>query len=209
MRTTRSWLLLVLALVVCCAESPSAAIAHPHVWVTAKAEVVYAQGKIVAIDHHWTFDEFYTAMAIEGLDKNGDGVYSREELAGLAEVNMQGLKEFDYFSYATRGTEKIAFGAPTGAWLEHKDGVLTLHYRLPLEKPVAGDATGFSLAVYDPSFFIAFEMAKDNPVTLAGAPAGCKITFGDPEAPAKSDQPDGSVFATPSAKAAVVTCGKT
>ena len=47
----------------------------------------------------WTFDEFYTAMALQGLDTDGDGKYSAEELKPLAEVNVNSLKEFDYFTY--------------------------------------------------------------------------------------------------------------
>ena len=92
---------------------------------------------------------------------------------------MDGLKEFDFFTFAKLGDAKIAFGAPVDYWLEHKDGILTLHFRLPLKQPVAADAKGFQFAVYDPSFFIAFELAKGDAVTLAGAPADCKITVGE------------------------------
>ena len=193
--------------------------AHPHVWVTSKAEVVYEKSQIVAIQHHWTFDEFYTAMAIQGLDKNGDGIYSREELADLAKTNMDGLSEFDFFTFATLAKVKVEFAPPVDAWLEHKDGILTLHYRLPFKKPIPASTEGFSFAVYDPSFFIAFELAKGEAVTLAGAPAGCKVTAGVVEEPAESAdnqtltgafsaQLGGSVFASGPTKAAVVTCAK-
>ena len=33
-------------------------------------------------------------MAVEGLDTNKDGKYSREELAELAKVNVTSLKDF-------------------------------------------------------------------------------------------------------------------
>jgi ABC-type uncharacterized transport system substrate-binding protein len=190
--------------------------AHPHVWVTSKAEVVYEQGRIAALQHHWTFDEFYTSMAVQGLDTNNDGVYSREELAELAKVNMEGLKEFDYFSYAKLGEGKLAFGAPADAWLEHKDGILTLHFKLPLKAPLAAEASGFSFAVYDPSFFIAFELAKGDAVTLAGGPAGCTISVGQLEetadektlAGAMSQQLGGMGMGTGNTKSAAVTCAK-
>ena len=55
--------------------------------------------QITGIRHHWTFDEFYTAMAMQGLDTDGDGVYSKEELEPLAKVNVESLKEFDYFTF--------------------------------------------------------------------------------------------------------------
>ncbi len=61
--------------------------------------------------HKWLFDEYYTTMAIEGLDKNKDGVYDREELAELAKVNIEGLKDFAYFTFPGLGGKEIALGA--------------------------------------------------------------------------------------------------
>jgi ABC-type uncharacterized transport system substrate-binding protein len=77
-----------------------AALAHPHVWATVRSEILLGPNhQITGIRHAWTFDEFYTAMAIEGLDANKDGVYSKEELQPLAKVNVESLKDFDYFTY--------------------------------------------------------------------------------------------------------------
>ena len=45
--------------------------------------------QIVGIRHAWTFDEFYSAMAVQGLDTNGDGVFSADELKPLAEANIK------------------------------------------------------------------------------------------------------------------------
>ena len=57
------------------AASAAPALAHPHVWVTASATVLYDHNTITGLQQAWTFDEFYTQQAIEGLDKNGDGKY--------------------------------------------------------------------------------------------------------------------------------------
>jgi hypothetical protein len=38
-------------------------------------------------------------MAVQGLDSNGDGAFSAEELRPLAEVNVNSLKDFDYFTF--------------------------------------------------------------------------------------------------------------
>ncbi len=156
--------------------------AHPHVWVTAEATVLYANGTITGLQQAWTFDEFYTQQAIEGLDKNGDGKYDRKELSELAQVNIDGLKEFEYFTFAKLGDAPLKFKPPVDYWLDYSDkGILTLHFTLPLEKPLAADATGFNFAIYDASFFIAFDLAPKDPVKLgAGAPAGCKAAIHEP-----------------------------
>ena len=48
------------------------AIAHPHIWVTTRAEVVVENGAIVAIRHNWIFDEYYSRTAIDGLDAHDE-----------------------------------------------------------------------------------------------------------------------------------------
>lgn len=156
--------------------------AHPHVWVTMKETVLYDKGSVTGLQQAWTFDEFYTQQAIEGLDKNGDGKYSREELAELAKVNIDGLKEFDYFTYAKLGETPLKFKPPIDYWLDYSDkGILTLHFTLPLEKPLSSETPRFNFAVFDPSFFIAFDYAETDPVKLsASAPTGCKAAIHEP-----------------------------
>lgn len=162
------------------AISPSAA--HPHVWVTVEAKVMYDKGTVTGLEHKWTFDEMYTTMAIQGLDTNNDGTYDRTELAELAQVNIDGLKEFDYFTFAKLGSGAIAFAQPKDYWLEYTDGKLSLHLTTPLQSPVLAEAEGLSFAVYDPSFFIAFDLAKDAPVKLSeAAPSGCTATIAVPK----------------------------
>ena len=44
--------------------------AHPHVWIMFETTVLYEKGTFTGVRHKWTFDEYYAATAIEGLDKN-------------------------------------------------------------------------------------------------------------------------------------------
>ena len=147
------------------------AAAHPHVYITFETTVLYDKGTFAGVRHKWMFDEFYTTMAIEGLDKNKDGVYDREELAELAKVNIEGLKDFAYFTFPGLGGKEIALGDARDYWLEHKDGLLSLHFTLPFASPVLSEAKGLTISVYDPTYFIAFEPAKDKPARISeGAP---------------------------------------
>jgi ABC-type uncharacterized transport system substrate-binding protein len=172
----------LLALGVALAWSVAPASAHPHVWVTVETTVLYEGGNITGLRHKWTFDDAYTEMAIQGLDTNNDGDYSREELAELAQVNIDGLKEFGYFTAAKLGKAPISTKPPVDYYLEYKDKLLSLYFTLPFEKPILSDAPEFNFAVFDESFFIAFDFGKDNPVKLsAGAPQGCHVNVGIPE----------------------------
>ena len=189
MRATTSILAMTAAVAgLSCATSH--ALAHPHVWVTMKETVLYDKAAITGLQQAWTFDEIYTQQAIEGLDKNGDGKYDREELKELAQVNIDGLKEFEYFTFAKLGDKPLKFNPPVDYWLEYTaKGILTLHFTLPLEQPVPADATGFNFAVFDSSYFIAFDFAEADPIKLsANAPTTCKPSIHEPPEDADTQQ---------------------
>jgi ABC-type uncharacterized transport system substrate-binding protein len=174
----RSRFALVTALV---AAIPTAAEAHPHVFVDARAELVFdPAGEVTAVRHVWQFDEAFSEYAIQGLDANDDGKLSDEELAPLAKVNVDSLKEYDFFTYLRTGGKKLPFVQPSEYWLEFHGGRLTLFYTLPLKTPVAikGRAT---LEVFDPEYFVAFTFLKDKPVVLKDAPAGCSASYRPPK----------------------------
>ena len=158
-----------------------AAQAHPHVWITMKTEVVYApDGSVTGIRHAWAFDDMFSAFATQGLDQKTNGEFTREELSSLADVNVNSLKEFDYFTFVTAEGKKETLTDPEKGkyWLDYKDAVLTLNFVLPLKTPVK--ARELAVDIYDPTIFVDFAFATQEPVKLAGAPAGCKLTVTPP-----------------------------
>src|SRR3954453_20680929 len=88
----------------------SPAAAHPHVWVTVTSHVIFdAKGEATGLRQAWKFDDMYSTFAVEGLPQKTKGVFTREELAPLAEVNMTTLKDSDYFTFAKIGGKPVAF----------------------------------------------------------------------------------------------------
>jgi ABC-type uncharacterized transport system substrate-binding protein len=158
----------------------TAASAHPHVWVTVKSELVYApDGSLTGVRHAWTFDDMFSAFALQGIEAKKKGEFTREELASLAEVNVTSLKEFEYFTYATANRKKVDFvDPPAGYYLDfdQKESVLTLHFLLPLKHPLK--AKNLTVEVFDPEYFIDFSLVEKDPAKLVGAPAQCKLTVG-------------------------------
>jgi len=148
--------------------------AHPHVWVTMRTDLVYApDGRITGIRHAWSFDDMFSTFAVQGLESKEKGKFTREELAPLAKVNVESLKEFDYFTYASADGAKIALADPTpDYWLDYNDQVLTLNFTLPLKTPVK--AKELKIEIYDPTIFVDFSFDKQNPARLVGAPK-CKL----------------------------------
>ncbi len=153
--------------------------AHPHVWVTMKSEFVYgADGSVTGVRHAWTFDDMFSTFATQGLDSKEKGKFTREELAPLAQVNVESLKEFDYFTFARANGKKADLSPPTDYWLEFKDGLLTLHFTLPFKTPVKTQT--LDVEVYDGTYFVDFALAEKEPVTLVNAPPACKLAVARP-----------------------------
>ena len=156
--------------------------AHPHVFVTSRAEVVYApDGKVTGVRHAWTFDRAYSAFITQGLDANKDGRLTPDELQALAKENTESLVDFEYFTVLKANGAKQPFDAPRDYGMTYADEEATLSYLLPLKAPALANKA-LSLEVFDPSFYVSFTMAEGDAVKLAGAPKGCATTVSRPKA---------------------------
>ena len=149
--------------------------AHPHVWVTMKSEVLYApDGSVTGVRHAWSFDDMFSAFATQGLEGKEKGKFTRDDLAPLAKVNIESLKEYDYFTYAMADGKKVEMNDPLpDYWLDYDNQILTLHFTVPLKTPVK--AKKFSVDIYDQTIFVDFSFDKAKPAHLVDAPAGCKL----------------------------------
>ncbi|WP_342163651.1 DUF1007 family protein [Methylobacterium sp. SD21] len=173
----------LLAVAACCAVT--AAQAHPHVWVSARAQVAYADGKVTGVRHTWSFDPEYSAYVTQGLDANKDGKLSPDELASLATTNTENLAEFGYFTKLKVAGKEQAFAEPREAAMRMEGNALTLSFLLPLKSPAAPGRGVAALEVYDPTYFVSFGFAEgQDAVTLTGAPQGCTASVTRP----KNDQ---------------------
>jgi ABC-type uncharacterized transport system substrate-binding protein len=149
--------------------------------VSVTSEIIFADGKVAAIRHHWTFDDMYSAFVTANLGQEGKDP-TPQELQPVAQTNVESLKEFDYFTVPKMNGKKAVFGAPSdySMTFDGKDKTATLHFTLPLAE--AAHSKLFVFQIYDPSYFVAFEFEKDAPVTLTGAPQGCSLSVSKPKA---------------------------
>ena len=172
--------------------------AHPHLSITTRATVLYEKGTFVGLRQTWSFDKAYSAIAVEELHKE-DGSYDPAELAELAKVNIEGMREVSYFTVAQLSDHKLELGDARDYRHEFKDGILLLHFTVPFVQPVPASARGFNFAISDPEYFIAFEFDEVDPVKLQGAPASCKTAIQTRSAP--------GLFGLTQSKAVAVACG--
>jgi ABC-type uncharacterized transport system substrate-binding protein len=121
----------------------------------------------------------FSTYALQGLETKTKGVYTREQLAPLAQTNVESLKEFGFFTFAKADGKKEKFLEPVDYYLEYKDAALVLHFTLPFKTPFK--TRQLALEVFDPSYFVDFALAEKDPVSLDKAPAGCQIGVAKPQ----------------------------
>ena len=173
---------LAFLLVALLALVPAAAAAHPHVWVTVRSKIGFADGKVVSVTHDWVFDEMYSSFATQGLAKPGDLV-TREIFAPLARENAGGLAEIGYFTTLKIGGKTAEFAPVKDGdyWMEERpDHLVAFHVDLRLKTPTAPGAY-FSLLVADPEYFIDFEFDDNDAIGLVSAPSGCSASIAKPK----------------------------
>jgi ABC-type uncharacterized transport system substrate-binding protein len=162
----------------------SPAFAHPHVWVKSKATILYdPAGRVTAIRQGWTFDEAYSAYAVQGFPKDPEGKLLPEKMAELAKINIESLAEQGYFTNAKANGTKLTFGEPVNYGTSFENNALTLTFELPVQSPAKADRV-FALDVYDPTFFVDFAIPEaEDAVKLDGAPKGCALKVTRPKPP--------------------------
>jgi ABC-type uncharacterized transport system substrate-binding protein len=161
------------------ALSTGAAQAHPHVWVTAASELIFAaDGSITGVRHAWTFDDMFSTYALQGIVTRKKGAYSRDELAPLAQTNMESLKEFGFFTFVKVDSKKEKFAEPVDYYLEYKNATLVLHFTLPFKNPLK--TKQLALEIFDPTYFVDFSLQKQDPIRLVGTPGACTVAIQRP-----------------------------
>ncbi|MGE0004730.1 MAG: DUF1007 family protein [Parvibaculaceae bacterium] len=157
--------------------SAAPVLAHPHVWISMRSDVVFNdRAEISGIAVEWTFDDGYTQMALDGLDTNGDGVYSQSELEPLTQENLKSLKDYNYFIVPRVDGKVVGITEPAEYGQIYSNGKLALHFTVPLASPVDPRRVEFLYKIYDPEFFIAMDYVQEDPVGVIGEmPKGCHL----------------------------------
>ncbi|MDB5648863.1 MAG: hypothetical protein JWL62_383 [Hyphomicrobiales bacterium] len=157
------------------------ALAHPHVFVVVKSEVLFdGNGLVTGLRHAWTFDEMYSAFATTGINSGGQPA-TAAQLQRMAEQNVDELAAFGYYTVVKSPGQQIELGRAEAISMSEDDRKLvTLRFTVPLKKP-ASAGKALTLQVYDPTYFVSFDYAWDG-VALVAAADGCTLDVSHPRA---------------------------
>lgn len=146
------------------------ALAHPHIFVDAGLRLLRdGAGIVTAIEVTWRYDELYSLLLAEdyGLDPDYDLQLTEDEIAATLGFDLNWSGGFEGGLVLRQGGAPLAIGAPEPVSLAMlPSGQLQSTHRRPV---LGADQTQpFEAQVYDPEFYVAFEMILD--ISVADAP---------------------------------------
>ncbi len=154
-------------------------LAHPHIFIDAKVDVVFDDaGRIAGLRHNWTFDTAFSVWMVQGLDTDGDGSVSPAEMQELADENMVGLADYGFYTFAGDGMDFTPAGDQR---MTYENNKVTLDFSVEAVEPVA-PGSRFELGVYDAESYVAIGFADVSTVRLINAPASCSAELVPPRA---------------------------
>lgn len=157
-----------------------AAQAHPHIFIDAKATIVFNDaGDLTEIRNSWTFDEAFSVWQVQGLDTNNDGITSSEEMQELADENIKGLAEYNFYTSAGETTASLPFASMDDAKFVFADNRSTLSFGIEPQGPYR-IKNKLEIAVADPEYYVAITFHAPSDITLENAPAGCAVHMEPP-----------------------------
>lgn len=82
--------------------APTAAFAHPHIFVEARLEVVAGKdGSVEELRNVWRFDEVFSSSVVMDFDKNTDLKLEPNELTDVGNTVKKSLADYDYYMNLT------------------------------------------------------------------------------------------------------------
>lgn len=153
------------------------ALSHPHVFVTSKVTVLFADGRVAGLRLDWLFDDFFSSTLLEDFDGDGDGGFDAAELTRLHDNAFVALRDHGWFTHLMLDGADQPAPEPGGFIATVEGEFVRYRFELMLPAPVDPTATRVEVAVYDAEYYVEVLLDEAAPVTLENAPASCSYTI--------------------------------
>jgi ABC-type uncharacterized transport system substrate-binding protein len=159
----------------CLMLAPLPALAHPHIFVEARMEVLSTDdGTISELRNVWRFDEMFSSSVLLDFDKNTDLKLDDKELAELGEVMRTSLEDFHYFTTITQDGKTIPIAKPDVIHVSYQDQQVLVFFAVKPKEPVHLKGS-MTFGIYDPSLYTAVDFPSDGDLVAEGKAFGaCK-----------------------------------
>ena len=116
----------------------------------------------------------------QGLDTDGDGEISPAEMQDLADENLLGLAEFQYYTFGGEGRTNLIFRPQGIGHMHMENGKAVLEFTLVPIAPYP-IRNMLEIEVTDPDYYVAFTFPESDGAVLVNPPLGCGVAATPPK----------------------------
>jgi ABC-type uncharacterized transport system substrate-binding protein len=143
------------------ALAPPAA-AHPHIFVDASARFLMADAdRLEAVRITHLYDPLVSLFVLQDLGFDPFAALAPEAAARLAAEQLALLRASNGFATLSIGALAAETAPVADVAASVEDGRMRVDFTLKLAEPVALDGLDARLAIYDPVYFIAFDLTDE------------------------------------------------
>ncbi len=134
-------------------------------------------GDLTAVRTAWVFDEVFSSSLLFDFDENADGKLEDDELKKVAGTVLGSAKEYHFFTFLKDAGVPVALSAPDRFRARFENGHLVILTQMHPEKPVKLASADLTLSIYDPSYYVSFDVGRNDQVKLTDMPASCHASL--------------------------------
>lgn len=165
---------------------PALAQAHPHVFIKQHVAALFDRSGLTGFRLTWRFDPMYSSMMLHDYVASKAGPLTPQDVKKLHDECFVDLQDVHYFTTVTFNSAPLPLGVPTEFSATSVDGDIVYSFVIPL-KPALKELrpeNKVEITVFDPSYYVYYELAADDPVaasggTALGASCGSKAVWRD------------------------------
>jgi ABC-type uncharacterized transport system substrate-binding protein len=161
---------------------PVQSLAHPHVIVEANLEILRNKdGAIVELRHVWRFDELFSSTVMLDFDENGDGKLDTAELDKVGQTVTESISEYNFYTEVRLDGQPVAFKPPARIMVDYMDGQILMFFAETIPDPMQIKGRSFRVAVSDPTYYVAIEIADESAIQITGEGTACTASIQRPD----------------------------
>ncbi|UIJ72761.1 DUF1007 family protein [Aurantimonas sp. HBX-1] len=165
------------------------ALAHPHVFAEAKVEIVGTpDARLAAIRNVWRMDELFSSSVLVDFDKNANGTLDQDELVEIGATVKESIAEWDFYTFVETAGRAVKMSPPDVIHTLYEDGQLLMFFEMRAAEPVDLAAGKLTVANFDDTFFVAFDVASEADFQLIDMPKQCTKQYVVPDADVAAQQ---------------------
>ena len=155
--------------------------AHPHVFASAKVELVGSpDGKLQALHNIWRMDELFSSTVLVEFDQNKNGVLDDDERVMVGSTVKQSIAEWGFYTVLEADGREVKLAPPDEIRVLWDSGQLLIFFEMNIVEPIEITTQKVTVFNLDESFYVAFDFANLDDVQLLGMPH-CAKTMIQPD----------------------------